>query len=329
MSPEKEVFIDLDVADIGRRFDALVAERLPECSRAMAARLIRQGHLKIGNHPKKPAYRLHPGDRIVGRIPPPTPVSFIAEPIPLDVLFEDAHLIVLNKPCGMVVHPSPGHASGTLVNALLARCPDLQGIGGELRPGIVHRLDKDTTGVLAVAKTTEALAKLASQFKARTVRKSYLALVHWEMKADAGRIDLPLGRHPVERKRMAVLETGGKTARTDWSVVRRLPESSLLEVRIQTGRTHQIRVHCKAIHHPVVGDPVYCTGKAVKRHSAAIQRLLDKALRQMLHAWRLWLRHPVTDAQLSFEAPIPQDMTELIHLLEKELRNGTRSTGSS
>lgn len=329
MSSTDEVSIDLDPKDVGQRFDALVAARIPGCSRSLAAELIRQGHLRIGDHLKKPAYRLHAGDRIMGRIPPPTPVSFAPEPIPLNVLFEDEHLIVLNKPSGMVVHPAPGHTSGTLVNALLAHCPDLKGIGGELRPGIVHRLDKDTTGLLAVAKTAAALAMLAAQFKARTVMKSYLALVHGSVKTDAGRIDLPIGRHPVDRKRMAVLKTGGRSARTDWTIAERLPETSLLKVRIRTGRTHQIRVHCAAIHHPIVGDPVYCTGKAGRRHAGPIQKSLDTATRQMLHAWRLSLRHPITDTPLSFEAPVPEDMTQVINLLKKELLHGPRSTGSA
>ena len=225
---------------------------------------------------------------------------------------------MVNKQPGLVVHPAPGHFSGTLVNGLLYHCPDLGGIGGELRPGIVHRLDKDTSGTLVVAKNNAALTNLSRQFKSRKIQKQYLALVHGDVKKTAGSIKLPIGRHPVDRKRMSTVSPRGRTAETAWSVKEQFQWFTLLEVDLKTGRTHQIRVHCVALGHPIVGDKVYRPRKLQKTiardylQSDKIVQVLKSVQRQMLHAWRLSFRHPHTGKAVSFESPLPEDMTEII-----------------
>jgi 23S rRNA pseudouridine1911/1915/1917 synthase len=314
----------IDESEHNRRLDAVVAAHLPDCSRSLAANLIGNHKILVDNQPKKPGYRVKSGEQILGRIPAPEPVDYKPEPIPLDILYQDRHIVVLNKPAGLVVHPAPGHASGTLVNALLHHCPDLGGIGGEIRPGIVHRLDKDTSGAMVVAKNAAALEALAKQFKDRTVRKTYLALVYGELKKDAGTIDLPIGRHPVHRKQMSTTTRKGRQAVTSWRVFKRFQSITLLELTLKTGRTHQIRVHCSAMGHPIVGDPIYGPRKLFKnldkkteRLPAGIIDLLKAIPRQMLHAWQLGFSHPRTDERLSFESPIPKDMEELISKLEE------------
>ncbi len=312
----------VDESEHNQRLDAVVAAHLPDCSRSLAANLIGNHKILVDNQPKKPGYRVKSGEQILGRIPAPEPVEYKPEPIPLDILYQDSDLVVLNKPAGLVVHPAPGHSSGTLVNALLHHCPDLGGIGGEIRPGIVHRLDKDTSGTMVVAKNAEALEILAKQFKARTVRKKYLALVYGELKEDAGTIDLPIGRHPVHRKQMSTTTRKGRQAETVWQVREQFPGIALLELALKTGRTHQIRVHCAAMGHPVVGDPIYRNRKLLKNNdklSKAIPSPLADQLqtipRQMLHAWRLGFVHPQTGHGMSFESPIPADMQALIDAL--------------
>ena len=309
-------------ADHNRRLDAIVAAHLPDCSRSLAANLIGNHKILVDNQPKKPGYRVKFGEQIHGRIPAPEAVEYKPESIPLDILYQDSDVVVLNKPAGLVVHPAPGHASGTLVNALLHHCPDLGGIGGEIRPGIVHRLDKDTSGTIVVAKNAAALEALAKQFKDRTVRKTYLALVYGELKKDAGTIDLPIGRHPVHRKQMSTTTHKGRQAETVWQVREQFPGIALLELTLKTGRTHQIRVHCAAMGRPVVGDPIYRNRKLLKKNdklSIAIPSPLADQLqaipRQMLHAWRLGFVHPQTGRGMSFESPIPADMQALIDAL--------------
>ena len=298
----------------GLRLDVFVAARLPGCSRSFAAQLIATGAVQVDGRAKKPGHRVKAGELVTGTVPVPRPSSFLPEAIPLDVLYEDEHLIVVNKPAGLVVHPAPGHFSGTLVNALLHHCPDLTGIGAELRPGIVHRLDKDTSGSLVVAKNALALERLAAQFKARTVKKEYLALVHGCMPEEAGVIRLPIGRDPVDRKRMSTRSRTPREAETRWQVKRVFGGFSLLRVALTTGRTHQIRVHCAALQHPIVGDPVY-----TKRRSApaagAVRPFLESVRRQMLHAWRLEFDHPHTGERRRFESPLPEDMQELLAAL--------------
>ena len=309
-------------ADHNRRLDAVVAAHLPDCSRSLAAHLIGSHKIHVDFQPKKPGYRVKAGEKIQGRIPVPEPVEDKPAPSPLDILYQDSDVVVLNKPAGLVVHPAPGHHSGTLVNALLYHCPDLGGIGGEIRPGIVHRLDKDTSGTMVVAKNAQALETLAQQFKARTVRKKYLALVYGELKKDAGTIDLPIGRHPVHRKRMSTTTRKGRNAETVWQIREQFPEIALLELTLKTGRTHQIRVHCAAMGHPIAGDRVYCPRKSltslIKRNailSPAVIDRLKKLPRQMLHAWQLGFSHPRTDKRMSFESSIPADMQALIEEL--------------
>jgi len=303
------VSITADAACSGIRLDVFIAERLPECSRSLAGHLITTERFKVNGQARKPSYRLKAGDVVCGRLPAPQPCGFQPEPIPLSLLYEDADIIVIDKPAGLVVHPAPGHRSGTLVNALLYHCPDLTGIGAELRPGIVHRLDKDTSGTLVVAKTAVALDHLAGQFKRRTVRKDYLALVHGQMPTPSGTVRLPIGRHPVDRKRMSTVSRKGREAVTEWRVLRALWGASLLEVGLRTGRTHQIRVHCAAIGHPILGDPVYGRGRGGERRGPG---------RQMLHALRLEIDHPRTGERMRFESPLPEDMLEVLRELGGE-----------
>jgi 23S rRNA pseudouridine1911/1915/1917 synthase len=307
------------VTDHNRRLDAVVAAHLPDCSRSLAARLIRKRAILVNDQPQKPGYRIKSGEQILVRLPDPVPVEYQPEPIPLNILYQDRDIVVLNKQAGIVVHPAPGHSSGTLVNALLYHCPDLQGIGGEIRPGIVHRLDKDTSGTMVVAKNAEALDALAGQFKARKVHKKYLALVYGELNQDAGTIDTPIGRHPVHRKQMSTTTRKGRAAVTFWQVLERFQDITLLELSLKTGRTHQIRVHCAAMGHPIIADPVYGPRKRsthfFKNKSnlpADISDQLTKVSRQMLHAWQLRFVHPKTGRHVSFESAVPADMQALI-----------------
>ena len=282
------------------RLDAWLAAAHPAISRSRWKQLIETGRVLLNGAPVlKPNAALAPGDVLACTLPAPAPVGLVPADIPLDVLYEDADLIVLNKPAGLVVHPAPGHAADTLVNALLHHCADLQGIGGELRPGIVHRLDKDTSGVLVVAKNEQAHAALVAQFAAHTVRKEYLALAWGVLKKPAGEILQPVGRHPVQRQKMAVTAKG-RAAVTRYEVLAAGPRAALLRVRIETGRTHQIRVHLAHLGHPVVGDTVY--GRA--RHDLPPELALP---RQMLHAHGLEITHPRTAARLVFTAPPPAD----------------------
>jgi 23S rRNA pseudouridine1911/1915/1917 synthase len=300
--------------DSGKRLDRYIASCISDCSRSIATHLIRTGKIRVQGMVRKPGYRVKTGDEISGCIPPPEPVLFKPEPIPIEILHEDDEIIVINKQPGMVVHPAPGHHSGTLVNALLHHCPKLTGIGGALRPGIVHRLDKDTSGVLVVAKNDRAHIHLSRQFKSRRVKKEYLALVYGKMESDSGSVSLPIGRHPVDRKKMSTNSRKSRVAKTTWQIRERFELASLIEVNLKTGRTHQIRVHCAAIKHPVMGDKVYGPrkrGKNVTYH----KNLIESIPRQMLHAWRIGLTHPVTEKMVSFEAPIPSDMQAILNAL--------------
>jgi 23S rRNA pseudouridine1911/1915/1917 synthase len=290
-------------SEAGMRLDVFLGSHLADVSRSFAAHLVEAGHVLVNDRARKPGYRLKEGDLVTGRLPAPQPSGFLPEPIPLHRLYEDADIVVINKPAGLVVHPAPGHRAGTLVNALLYHCPDLTGIGAELRPGIVHRLDKDTTGTLVVAKTAAALEHLAGQFKGRTVRKDYLALVRGEMAAPSGVVRLAIGRHPVDRKRMSTRSRKGREAETEWRVRQTLGGVTLLELRLHTGRTHQIRVHCAAIGHPILGDPVY--GRDRRGGPEGLRR-------QMLHALRLELDHPRTGERMAFESPLPEDIRAVL-----------------
>lgn len=307
-----------DESASGQRLDVVVSSLIPSCSRSIAASLILSGKITVQDNVKKPGYRVRCGDKISGTIPDPEPGRYLPEPIELDVLHEDADIIVINKPPGIVVHPAPGHYSGTIVNALLFHCHDLAGIGGEMRPGIVHRLDKDTSGVLVAAKNDFAHAFLSFQFKERKIKKKYVALVYGSMEQDSGSIVLPIGRHTSDRKKMSVVTRKPRIAETYWKVVERLGVVSLISIDLKTGRTHQIRVHCSAIKHPVVGDQVYghTRIKAPNTNNREKQELLKSVKRQMLHAWRIRFCHPSTKKTMEFEAPIPNDMAELIDSLK-------------
>lgn len=293
------------------RLDRYLAEQLPELSRSRIQKLIEQGQVWINEQvctSKKASVQV--GDRIHLQVPDAEPLALQAESIPLEILYEDDQLIVLNKPIGLVVHPAPGHAGGTLVNALLAYCGDqLAGIGGVQRPGIVHRLDKDTSGAIAIAKTDWAHQQLQAQFKTKTARREYLAVVYGAPPAATGTIDAPIGRHLVDRKKMAVVpeERGGRRAVTHWQVEERLGNFTLMRFRLETGRTHQIRVHSAHMGHPVVGDPVYGAGRSVGVNLTG----------QALHAWKLRLQHPVSGEWIEATAPLPEEMIKLLDVLRR------------
>jgi 23S rRNA pseudouridine1911/1915/1917 synthase len=308
--------IVIEPLDSGKRLDRYIASCISDCSRSIATNLIRNGQIRVQGMVRKPGYRVKAGDEISGCIPPPEPVLFKPEPIPIEILHEDDEIIVINKQPGLVVHPAPGHHSGTLVNALLHHCPKLNGIGGELRPGIVHRIDKDTSGVLVVAKNDRAHIHLSRQFKSRRVKKMYLALVYGKMESDSGSVSLPIGRHPVDRKKMSTNSRKSRIAETTWQIIERFERASLIEVNLKTGRTHQIRVHCAAINHPVMGDKVYGPRKT-GRTAPYSKSQFESVPRQMLHAWRIVLTHPVTEEIVSFEAPIPSDMQAVMTALRQ------------
>ncbi|MFA6169941.1 MAG: RluA family pseudouridine synthase [Candidatus Margulisiibacteriota bacterium] len=276
-----------------------------ELSRSQLKDLIDQGLVSLNGAPTKASYKLRPGDRITVEVPPPKELTTGPEAIPLDIIFEDQDLVVVNKPKNLVVHPAPGNYSGTLVNALLHHCGQLASLGAPLRPGIVHRLDKDTSGVIVVAKTDLAYRSLIKQIKDRTVEKSYLALVHGVPAAKKGVIEANIGRHPVNRQKMTVLDPTGsarsREAISHYRVIKELGEYALLEVKIKTGRTHQIRVHLSHLGHPIVGDQVY--GR--KREELG-------AKGQLLHAYKLKFDHPRTGARVEFEAPMPAEMAAII-----------------
>lgn len=319
MDETVEILIVPPSAD-GDRLDQFLAKTAAGLSRSQAKRFVEEGYVVVdGGAVLKVSRKLKSGETVVLKRPPAAPAEALPEDIPLSVLYEDAHLLVLDKPAGLVVHPAPGHAAGTLVNAVLHHCRDLSGIGGVLRPGIVHRLDKDTSGALVVAKSDAAHAGLVARFKGREVGKTYLALVWGSPGADAGRIELPVGRHPQARRRMSTRSRRGKPAATRWRVLERYGAVSLLEIALETGRTHQIRVHLSAIGHPVVGDPVYGGAGRVRDVADPVLRARLRAMRrQALHAARLDFIHPVTGRPLAVCAPLPTDMGALIAFLRGE-----------
>ena len=286
-----------------QRLDKLLLAHNPDFSRSRIEGLIKSGFVTVnGAVAEKAGMKVAEDDEIEVEIPPPVPAIPQPEDIPLDVIYEDSEMLVINKAPGMVVHPAPGHIGGTLVNALLFRCPDLSGIGGVTRPGIVHRLDQYTSGAMVIAKSQKAMESLAKAFASHTsVEKTYLAVCRGRPRLDSGRIENFIGRHPVDRKRMAILDKGGKRAVTNWRVVKSVDGLSVIECRIETGRTHQIRVHMASLGCPVIGDAVYGRPALDKRISPA-------PARQMLHAWKLKLWHPTEGRQMEFEAPVPEDM---------------------
>ncbi|GIO85240.1 putative RNA pseudouridine synthase YlyB [Paenibacillus faecis] len=286
------------------RIDKYVKAQMGEdTSRSQIQLWIEGGNLTVNGSPVKANYKIAAGDLIVLRIPEAEATEIVPEDIPLEVYYEDSDVIVVNKKRGMVVHPAPGHASGTLVNALMYHCKDLSGINGELRPGIVHRIDKDTSGLLMAAKNDKAHASLAAQLKEHSVTRKYFALVHGNLAHDQGTVDAPIGRDPHDRKMYTVIERNSKPAVTHFQVTERFGDYTLLELKLETGRTHQIRVHMKFIGHPLVGDPLYGRSKGIRMDG------------QALHAAVLGFVHPSSGEYLEFQAPLPQDMEDLLHSL--------------
>ncbi|MFB3885486.1 MAG: RluA family pseudouridine synthase [Thermodesulfobacteriota bacterium] len=313
---DRHFSITVTKRDEGRRLDQFLPEANLKLSRSQVKKLVEAGNILLGQKPTKPSARLKVGDVVSGTLPQPKSLDLIPEPLPLTILYEDPSIIVIDKPPGMVVHPAYGNPSGTLVNALLYHCKDLGGINGFLRPGIVHRLDKDTSGVMVVAKEDGAYHHLIKQFKNRTVRKVYLAIAHGSFTKDEGFIDASIGRHPTQRKRMSTRTKTGRPAITHWRVIERLDGFALLEISPQTGRTHQIRVHLSSMGHPLLGDPVY--GRKSKPGSIrdpVLKECVQKLDRQALHAHRLEFAHPRTGERVQFVSPIPQDMKEVLEWL--------------
>ncbi|NJK40267.1 MAG: RluA family pseudouridine synthase [Acaryochloridaceae cyanobacterium SU_2_1] len=300
--------------DQGLRLDRWLPRQMEGLSRSQVQRLIDQGQVQINQQvclSKKQL--LQRGDWVAVEVPAPTPLDLQPEPMSLDILYEDEHLLVVNKPAGLVVHPAPGHAQGTLVHGLLAHCQSqagssLSGIGGVERPGIVHRLDRDTSGAIAIAKTNQAHHHLQTQLAAKTARRQYLAIVHGHPVAAEGTIDQPIGRHPVDRVKMAVVAeaNGGRPAVTHWQVQQRLGNYTLMQFQLETGRTHQIRVHAAYLGWPIVGDPVYCRGKSIGVNLSG----------QVLHAWKLSFQHPASEAWLEVQAPLSPDFKTLLERLQ-------------
>lgn len=294
----------VDAGSAKVRIDKYITENLgEETSRSQVQLWIADGHISVNDDPVKPNYKVSLGDRILLRVPEPSKAEIIPEDLPLEVAYEDVDVIVVNKPRGMVVHPAPGHSSGTLVNALMYHCKDLSGINGELRPGIVHRIDKDTTGLIMAAKNDKAHASLAAQLKEHSVNRRYMALVHGNISHDQGTIDAPIGRDPHDRKLYTVTDRNSKRAVTHFTVVERFGDYTLLELKLETGRTHQIRVHMKYIGYPLVGDPVYGKSKGIKLNG------------QALHAAVLGFVHPSSGKYMEFSSPLPDDMEELLSIL--------------
>ena len=289
-------------SDAGSRLDVFLSAQPDNPSRSNIQKMITEGHVSVNGQVKRANYKLRPADNIVMTYQPPQEIEAVPEDIPLDILYEDSDIIVVNKARGMVVHPAAGVYTGTLVNALLYHCGDeLSGINGKIRPGIVHRLDKDTSGVMVVAKNDFAHNSLAEQIGSKTAVKEYVALVHGNITEEKGIIEANIGRHPVDRKKMAVVTSGGKPATTVFHVLERFKNCTFVKCRLLTGRTHQIRVHMAYIGHPLIGDPKYCNSK----NKFDIQG-------QALHSLSLTLIHPRTNQEMTFTAPIPQDMQKLL-----------------
>ena len=307
MEKEYDIIVKPDTAR--ERLDIFLCKEIG-LSRSQTDKLIRAGLVMLNNGKAKPGYRVRQDDRIIVKVPSAKEITAKPEDIPLNIIYEDNDIIVINKPPGIVVHPAAGNAEGTLVNALLHHCRDLSGIGGNIRPGVVHRLDKDTSGLIVFAKTNEAHLNLSQQIKDREVKKTYLAIVHGRMKKDSGIIDAPLGRHPVHRKKMAVISSANlkkREALTHYRIVKRYKGYTLVELDLKTGRTHQIRVHLSHIGYPVVGDRTYSR----KKDDVGVSR-------QMLHASRLGFNHPITGRYMEFEAEIPGDMEKILKALVED-----------
>ncbi|MCI1982871.1 MAG: RluA family pseudouridine synthase [Oscillospiraceae bacterium] len=301
----RHITLTVEESDAGERLDRLMARKVEGISRSAAEKLIEGGNVWIGQKNRDKSFRCAPGDTVEILMPDPVPLEVIPQPIPLDIPYEDGDLLVVNKPKGMVVHPAPGHADGTLVNALLAHCGDsLSGINGVLRPGIVHRIDKDTSGLLIVAKNDFAHRNLAAQIKDHSFTRIYEAVVTGNLKEDNGTVDAPIGRHPVERKKMAVTEKHSRRAVTHYQVITRYRGFTHVRLKLETGRTHQIRVHMAYIGHPVAGDPVYGSRKPIRGFQG-----------QCLHARVIGFHHPRDGRYLEFTSDLPPYFTNFLKRL--------------
>lgn len=301
-------FMDtIETEEPAERLDAFLADYFADFSRSRLQKLIKEGLVKVNNQKAKPSQSLETGDEIEIFVPMAAPVAVTAENIPLDIIYEDNDVIVINKPRGMVVHPAVGNYSGTLVNALLYHCKDLSGINGELRPGIVHRIDKETSGLIIAAKNDKAHHGLVEQWQTREVKRYYKALLHGSMGEPGGTVDAPIGRHPKDRKKMAVVPLTGRHAVTHYKVLERFAKYTLIEAKLDTGRTHQIRVHTQYLNHPVVGDIIY----GPKGKSAV-------KIGMLLHSASMEFRQPITDEIIKLKAPVPQDFAEML----EKLRSG-------
>lgn len=306
----------MESADHGKRLDLFLVEHLPEQSRSQIQRYIREGYVVLNAAPAKGGTKVKEGDLITERIPAPTVSEVLPEELPIPFIYQDEDIVVVNKPAGMVVHPAGRVRSGTLVNALLFHVRDLQGVGGVLRPGIVHRLDKGTSGVMVVAKNDRAHEALVNQFKEREVKKIYLALVYGKVAGAEGAITAPMGRHPIDRKRFSVRTRQPKEALTQWLVQERFEGITFVQVSPKTGRTHQIRVHMSSINHPLVGDPLYAKKKRLAQIEDPFLRARIEALgRQALHASLIAFRHPATGKTVEFTAPLPADIENILEAL--------------
>jgi 23S rRNA pseudouridine1911/1915/1917 synthase len=317
VQPEPEaatLAFDVSAEDAGARLDAYLAARVGGVSRSTLKRVIDDGEVLVGGRAAKPSLKLKGGEHVEVELPAPPPSDVEPEEIPLDIIHEDGEVVVVNKPSGLVVHPAAGVPSGTLANALAFHFGRLAG-GGSLRPGIVHRLDRDTSGVIVVAKTARAHESLSDQFRARTVFKSYAALAHGVTREEKGKVEEPLARDPRNRTRMAVVR-GGRAAVSLWRVRRRYARFTLLDVQIKTGRTHQIRVHLAWLKHPVVGDETYGGGRDKTLPDPLLRARVAALGRQFLHAERLGFHHPSTGEWLAFTAPLPPELSDFLEVLE-------------
>lgn len=306
-----ETAITASEQDRSRRLDLLVAERTG-ITRSQVQRLMRDGRVRVNGRPEAPGYKVRAGDKIALQHPPQNAGVLSAEAIPLVILYSDEHLAVVDKPAGLVVYPSAGHEQGTLMNAVLYHCGRTASVGGPLRPGVVHRLDKDTSGVMVVALSDDAYYRLVEQFRERRIRRKYLALVYGEMRGDSGVVDLDIGRSSSDRKKMSTRTRRGKEALTRWKVLKRFRAATLIEAWLGTGRTHQIRVHLSALGHPVLGDRVY--GRKTSLEAGRRKIIFH---RQMLHAAVLGFTHPASGEEMEFSSPLPPDMEESIRQLEE------------
>jgi 23S rRNA pseudouridine1911/1915/1917 synthase len=306
--------------DAAGRLDLVVCRGVPGLTRSAAQRLIDEGHVTVNGRAERASLKLKGGEEVRVTVPPPVPAEPAAETIPLEILYEDADVVVINKPAGMVVHQGAGNSTGTLVNALLGHCDDLSGIGGELRPGIVHRIDKDTSGILVVAKNDRAHQSLSEQFRLHSVKRVYRALVFGAPREESGRIESAIGRHPIDRKRMSGTARHGKRAVTRWRVLARYDRITLVELRLETGRTHQIRVHLSETGHPLVGDEVYGGGgRLANLADPQLKKLIRELGRQALHAMTLGFIHPADGSYREFTTELPEDMVRIIKYLEQKV----------